>query len=69
MNAPQHTFTEVAPTSDSYWLICPYCKHKHDDAWDFGLDEAPFAVDCEKCGKKFNARSETTIEYVGEPIG
>lgn len=51
---------------DSYYVLCPYCKHKcgepenfEDDSWD----DASQDFECEGCNKKFEGRRVITIDY------
>lgn len=54
-------------TSDSYWLICPYCGHKHSDPYEFfGKDECT-TVECGNCEREFDARQYISITYYGSP--
>lgn len=57
---------EPEETSDTYWLICPYCQHKHNDAWEKCEDKAR-ERECESCGRKFLCWSETQTTYHAEP--
>jgi len=46
--------------SDS--IICPYCKWEGGDMWEHSEQEDIF--ECPDCGKKFNWRRDTSVEYI-----
>jgi len=60
-------YSKELHTWDNYWIICPYCGHKHDDAREYfehdNNDESE--LECSTCGNKskiilhFNVRYET----------
>jgi len=51
---------------DNEDIICPYCEHRHKDAWDYELgQERPEQVECanEDCEKEFNVVLEIETTY------
>ena len=52
---------------DTYNILCPYCQNicgNPDDIEDCNpFDEEPIEFECEECGKKFECRRVTTIDY------
>jgi DNA-directed RNA polymerase subunit RPC12/RpoP len=58
--------SHYSETSDSHWLICPYCGAKNEvDSIFVNHDDAE--TDCSRCGKEFYARCETRCTYFGIP--
>jgi len=52
---------------DTYNILCPYCQNICGNPDDFEgqdvFDEEPIEFECEECGKKFECRRVTTIDY------
>ena len=45
-------------------IVCPYCKHKHEDSYDYLPDEdrgneLSFEMDCNECNKEFHVSFDT----------
>ena len=58
--------------SDSYWIICPYCNHKHNDADEYfmgmdGTDEQR-EMECEECGEVFVCTRVVSVDYDTVPV-
>jgi hypothetical protein len=55
-------------TESSSCVICPYCEHRHRDAWEVcNKDGSQGSFDCDECGKKFICWVETTYSYWAKP--
>lgn len=47
-------------------VVCPYCKHEHDnwqDFTDFEYLEQDFELDCENCRKWFRVYANFTPKF------
>ena len=49
-------------------IVCPYCKHEHEDSWDHGNIECGMIMECEQCEKTFNVSSEPDLYYYSSKI-
>ncbi len=52
-------------TRDSYWLICPFCGHKHSDANERCHEDAT-TNECDECGKAFVCYAEHSVDYIAK---
>ncbi len=52
-------------TRDSYWLICPFCGHKHGDAFEICADTASL-VFCDECDNQFVCYAEHSVDYIAK---
>lgn len=41
-------------------IVCPYCGYEYGDSWEFDDD---VELDCDECGKTFDATREFEITY------
>lgn len=56
-------------TYDARYVICPYCGHKHGDAWEItGNEESVRKIDCDGCGKEFQCWADVSVWYAAEAI-
>ena len=53
---------EELETYNEEFAICPYCKEKHEDCWEWNCENET-QVDCQNCDKKFNVSSQTNTTY------
>lgn len=62
---------ELIEKSDSYWLVCPHCDYKHDDAWERVPDEELHKgiMQCESCEKLIEVWYEKDVQYWAGVIG
>lgn len=50
-------------------IVCPLCKHKFSDSWEYELDgDDSTEVECENCGKDFLVTISVTVNYTSKPI-
>ena len=47
---------------DGNWFKVIGKLNKFEDAWEY----SDGVIECDSCGKKFNFRSETSVEYITE---
>ena len=50
------------------WLnsdpICPWCGHKQQDAWEYGLDDGEdMDIECDACEREFTVECSLDIRY------
>jgi len=53
-------------TTSNYGVICPHCSHQHNQESGYDLYGYPKPMDCDECGKTFNAWVETEYVYYSE---
>ena len=56
---------EFPNTEDEEWVVCPYCGHKHGDAWEWCTSEEPHETKCDNCGQVFQCYAEYSTTYHG----
>lgn len=55
-------------TSDSYYLICPYCGCRDSEPYELSKDlEFTVETNCGRCGKEFLAHRSVWFTYRGCP--
>lgn len=62
---------EPGPQSDSCYMVCPYCGLESGDADEYlgGTTETnSFNEVCYKCGKRYKAWAEYSVDYYTEPL-
>jgi hypothetical protein len=48
---------------------CPYCLHTDRDAWEWHLPDGEWKrVECENCGRDFEAKKDETVTYSGRRL-
>ena len=52
-------------TSDSEYVICPFCGYEHGDAWEWCKQDAQ-DTKCDGCGKTFMCYAEHSVEYIAQ---
>ena len=58
---------QLEETYDGEFVICPWCKAKMGDAWEWCRQE-PREDKCSECGKKFIYWADVSVEYRARPI-
>lgn len=54
---------EVTELRDPEYAICPYCKEKHGDCWEWVRDELA-ETECSGCGKTYMVYAEYDVTYI-----
>ena len=55
-------YIDDEPSGDE--VVCPWCNHEHRDSWDYDWTANETAeIDCEECGKTFEARRSFDVTY------
>ena len=50
-------------TDDQEYVVCPYCGHKHGDAWEWCTRENETEDTCDGCGKRYRYWAEFSVDY------
>ncbi len=54
---------------DGYSIACPCCGHRHEDLFDYVMDEDEARdVECEACGRTFKLSLRVSYDYTASPI-
>lgn len=56
---------------DGYWVVCPACGHKHDDAWEFftgNRNEHETQTWCASCDTFFQVERVVEVTYKAKLI-
>lgn len=49
-------------------LVCPYCGHKHRDAYEHFTSSDDIDTYCDSCGLEFHSQRHITIHYTSTPV-
>jgi len=47
-------------------ITCPYCNHRYENSWEYGVTEDPDDMVCEECGRTFRVWVEIEPIYYCE---
>ena len=56
---------------DGRYPICPYCKHIHQDAWEwegYGVEDGHGEHECDACERRFQWICRVSIDFTSWPI-
>jgi len=54
-------------TRDGCYVVCPWCKARFGDAWEW-CKQDPREETCEECGNKYICWADVSVDYCARPI-
>lgn len=55
-------------TTNTDEVVCPHCGYEHRCSYDLNLDGYPAQIECQSCGKSFEAWHNVSVTYYSREI-